>query len=111
MTMRVGLQGWGSEGDLRPLIALAARLRKSGHEARAVLTPIDGKDYGPLCESLGVALKVVPERMAITLQQLVREASSPDPTKLMTAVLDRTFYPYLEAMYAASLDLCADSDV
>jgi UDP:flavonoid glycosyltransferase YjiC (YdhE family) len=37
--MRVGLQGWGSEGDLRPLIALAARLRRSGHEARVVLTP------------------------------------------------------------------------
>ncbi len=109
--MRIGLQGWGSEGDLRPLIALAARLRKSGHEARVVLTPVDGKDYGPLCESLGVALMAVPERMAVTLQQLVADAESRDPTKLMTAVLDRTFYPYLEAMYAASLDLCADSEV
>jgi|CZKU01.1.fsa_nt_gi UDP:flavonoid glycosyltransferase YjiC (YdhE family) len=109
--MRVGLQGWGSEGDLRPLIALAAQLRKSGHEARLVLTPVDGKDYSPLCESLGVAMKAVPERMAVTLQQLVADAKSADPTKLMTSVLDLTFYPYLEAMYAASLDLCADSDV
>jgi sterol 3beta-glucosyltransferase len=109
--MRVGLQGWGSEGDLRPLIALAGRLRKSGHEARVVVTPVDGKDYGPLCESLGVALKAVPERMTITLQQLVNDAESSDPTKLMTAVLDRTFYPYLEATYEAALDLCARSDV
>jgi UDP:flavonoid glycosyltransferase YjiC (YdhE family) len=109
--MRVGLQGWGSEGDLRPLIALAARLRRSGHEARLVLTPVDGTDYGPLCESLDVALKVVPERMAVTLQQLVRDAKSADPMKLSKAVLDLTFYPYIEAMYAASLDLCASSDV
>jgi sterol 3beta-glucosyltransferase len=109
--MRVGLQGWGSEGDLRPLVALAARLRKSGHEARLVLTPVDGKDYRPLCESLDVALTVVPERMAVTLQQLVRDAKSANPTKLSKAVLDLTFYPYIEAMYAASLDLCASSDV
>jgi sterol 3beta-glucosyltransferase len=109
--VRVGLQGWGSEGDLRPLVALAARLRRSGHVAHLVVTPVDGKDYGPLCESLGVALKVVPERMEVTLQELVREASSADPTKLMTAILDRTFYPYVEAMYAAALELCASSDV
>ncbi len=109
--MRVGLQGWGSEGDLRPLIALAARIRKSGHEARLVLTPVDGKDYRPLCESLDVALKVVPERMAVTLQQLVRDAKSADPTKLSMAVLDLTFSPHIEAMYAASLELCASSDV
>jgi sterol 3beta-glucosyltransferase len=96
--MRVGLQGWGSEGDLRPIIALAARLRKSGHEARVVLTPIDGKDYGPLCESLDVALKVVPERMAVTLQQLVRDAKSANPTKLSQAVIDLTFNPYIEAI-------------
>ncbi len=109
--MRIGLQGWGSEGDLRPLIALAARIRKSGHEARLVLTPIDGKDYLPLCESLGISLQTVPERMDLTLQQLVRNAKSSDPTKLMTAVLDLTFNPYLEAMYTAALDLCAASDV
>jgi sterol 3beta-glucosyltransferase len=96
---------------LRPLIALAARLRKGGHEARLVITPVDGKDYRPLCESLDVALKLVPERMAVTLQQLVHDAKSANPTKLSKAVLDLTFYPYIEAMYAASLDLCASSDV
>ncbi len=109
--MRVGLQGWGSEGDLRPLIALAARLRRRGHEARLVLTPIDGKDYGPLCESLDLGLKVVPERMAVTLQELVRDAKSANPTKLSRAVLDLTFDPHVEAMYAAALHLCARSDV
>jgi len=109
--MRVGIQGWGSEGDLRPLIALAARLRTTRHEPRLVLTAIDGKDYGPLCASLDVAQKNVPEKMNVSLQQLVREAKSKDPTKLMTAVLDLTFYPYVEAMYEAALELCATSDI
>lgn len=109
--MRVGLQGWGSEGDLRPLIALAGRLRSLGHEARVVVTPIDGKDYRPLCHSLDIAVQTVPERMRMTLQGLVREARSANPTRLMTAVLDATFFPYIEEMYEASLALCAGSEV
>lgn len=104
MTIRVGLQGWGSEGDLRPLIALAARLRRNGHEVRLVLTPVDGKDYRPLCESLGVPLRVVPERLAITLQQLVAAAESADPTKLITAVLDLTFSPYVEVLWRSAIN-------
>ncbi|MCL2450098.1 MAG: glycosyltransferase [Polyangiaceae bacterium] len=73
--------------------------------------PIEGKDYRPLCDSLGVALRVVPEGAAMTLQHLVAEAKSADPTKLMTAVLDATFRPHVEALYEACLELCAASDV
>ncbi len=109
--MRVGLQGWGSEGDLRPLLALAARLRSAGHAAELVLTPVDGGDYATACRALAVPLQCVPERAAMTLQELVRDAKSSDPTKLMNAVLELTFYPHLEAMYQAALALCARSDV
>jgi UDP:flavonoid glycosyltransferase YjiC (YdhE family) len=111
MSMRVGIQGWGSEGDLRPLVALAARLRVCGHAPRLVFTPVDGKDYGPLCRTLGVPLQLIPEQAPITLQQLVQDAKSVDPTQLMKTVLDRTFYPYLDAMYTAALDLCESCDV
>jgi sterol 3beta-glucosyltransferase len=111
VTLRVGIQGWGSEGDLRPLLALAARLRQRGHSVRVVFTPVDGKDYAPLCQAIDVPLQLVPERPLVTLQQLVREAKSKDPTKLMNAVLDLTFYPYLEAIYAAALRLCEQCDV
>jgi UDP:flavonoid glycosyltransferase YjiC (YdhE family) len=109
--MRIGIQGWGSEGDLRPLVALAARLRRGGHAPRLLLTPVDGKDYGPICRALGVPLQVVPEAMAVTVQQLARDATRADPTKFLRAVLDLTFFPYLEAMYAAAVDMCAACDV
>jgi len=29
--MRIGLQTWGSEGDIRPLLALAGGLQSAGH--------------------------------------------------------------------------------
>jgi sterol 3beta-glucosyltransferase len=109
--MRVGIQGWGSEGDLRPLVALAGRLRAEGHAPRLLLTPMDGKDYTALCASLDVPLQIVPERMTVTLEELVRDAKKANPTKLLTAVMDLTFFPYVEALYAASLELCAASDV
>jgi sterol 3beta-glucosyltransferase len=111
MTMRVGIQGWGSEGDLRPLVALAARLRSEGHSPRLVLTSVDGKDYVHLCRALDVPLRVVPEKMEFSLERLALSATSADPSKLLRAVLDLGFSPHVEAMYQAALDLCRTSDV
>ena len=109
--MRVGIQGWGSEGDLRPLIALAARLRARGHEASMVFTPVDGKDYRPACEALGASLATVPETNGVTIQSLVADAKSSDPTKVINKVLALTFDPHVEAMYEAGKSLCARADV
>lgn len=109
--MRVGIQGWGSEGDVRPLIALAARLRREGHEPSLVLTPIDARDYREECRTLELPLALVPENMAFSLEALSQGAQSSDPSKLSRAVLDLGFTPHVEAMYAAALDLCGRSDV
>jgi UDP:flavonoid glycosyltransferase YjiC (YdhE family) len=109
--MRVGIQGWGSEGDVRPLLALATRLRREGHDPNLVLTAIDGRDYGPEYRSLGVPLEVVPESMAFSLEGLVESARSSDPSKLSRAVLELGFTPHVEAMYGAALELCKRSDV
>jgi UDP:flavonoid glycosyltransferase YjiC (YdhE family) len=108
--MRVGIQGWGSEGDLRPLLALAARLRREGHAPSAVLTPIDARDYTETCRVLHVPLRVVPAA-GFSIEALVTSARSSDPSKLSRQVLDLGFTPHLEAMYAAAIDLCRQSDV
>ncbi len=82
MTMRVGIQGWGSEGDLRPLVALAARLRSEGHWPRLVLTSVEGKDYAQLCRALDVPLRVVPSTTksrctGVRCRPYVRAAEAP----------------------------------
>jgi UDP:flavonoid glycosyltransferase YjiC (YdhE family) len=109
--MRVGLQGWGSEGDLRPLLALAARLREQGHAPRLVLTAVDGTSYDQSCRAWDIPCELVPAALPVTLQELARDARHGNPTKLMNAVLAQTFYPFLEESYAAALALCARSDV
>lgn len=109
--MRVGIQGWGSEGDLRPLVALGARLREAGHEVRLVLSPIDGLDWAPLCRALGLALKVVPEAMPDTLPEICRAAQAPDPSKVSRRLMDLAYLPFEDAMFAAAVELCAGSDL
>lgn len=68
--LRIGIQGWGSEGDLRPLIGLAARLRREGHQPQLVLTPVDGRDYDKTCRALDLPLRVVPEKMEFFVERL-----------------------------------------
>ncbi|HYX92686.1 MAG TPA: hypothetical protein VE782_14075, partial [Myxococcaceae bacterium] len=109
--MRVGIQGWGSEGDLRPLIALAGGLRRSGHEVRLVLTPVDGKDYSGLCRSLDVALRVVPERLDFTLDKVAEDAQSLDPLKVSRELVKRAFDPFVDQLYESARELCASADV
>jgi UDP:flavonoid glycosyltransferase YjiC (YdhE family) len=49
--------------------------------------------------------------MDISLRELPRAAKSSDPTKLSRAVMDLAFFPFMEEMYSAALELCAGSDV
>jgi UDP:flavonoid glycosyltransferase YjiC (YdhE family) len=109
--LRVGIQGWGSEGDIRPLIALAGRLRREGHAPQLVVSPIDGAEYQPLCRRLDVPLRVVPEKMRFSLDRLTRDANSSDLSRLSRAVMDLGFFPYLDAMFAAAIELSSSSDI
>ncbi|WP_143195245.1 glycosyltransferase [Archangium sp. Cb G35] len=109
--MRIGIQGWGSEGDLRPLIALAAGLVRAGHAVRLDLTPIDGTDPGALCRSLEIPLRVIPERVDFSLRSVAEHADAADPLKVSQQLVEQAFFPYLDQLYRAALELCAQSDL
>ncbi len=109
--MRIGIAGWGSEGDLRPLVALASRARKEGHEVGLVLSPVDQTDWAAVCRGQGLEVRLVPERVERSLEAICAAAKSADPTKVSLALLEQAFFPYLEAMYEASLELCGRSDL
>jgi UDP:flavonoid glycosyltransferase YjiC (YdhE family) len=109
--MRVGIEGWGSEGDLRPLVALAGRLKKLGHDPDLVLVVVDGKDHAPLCRRYGVTMRVIPEDIVVSVEEIVKEAGGESPGKILEAVMARAFRRYIDAMYEAGLALCDKSDV
>ena len=57
--MKLGLQVWGSEGDVAPFTALAAGLVKAGHQVKLVVTDNLGRDYSGLARRFGYEIEVV----------------------------------------------------
>ena len=41
--MKIGIQTWGSEGDVRPFVALAGGLSEAGHEVTLAVTDVRNK--------------------------------------------------------------------
>jgi UDP:flavonoid glycosyltransferase YjiC (YdhE family) len=52
--MKIGIQTWGSNGDVRPLLALADGLQKAGHRVTLVVSSIDNQNYAAICQQLGI---------------------------------------------------------
>ena len=68
--MKIGLQTWGSHGDIRPFVALAKGLQAAGHEVTLVITCVDSDRYtalqaAPPFELQVVASPVVPDRAVL----------------------------------------------
>jgi sterol 3beta-glucosyltransferase len=98
--MRIGIQSWGSEGDLYPLVALATRLRELGHAPSLLFTVVDGKDHGAHHD---IPLRLVPESMASSLEDVVRSLGDASPTKILEAIVEQTFRPYPPKSRATSM--------
>ena len=43
--MKIGMQTWGSHGDIRPFLALAEGLQAAGNEVHLVITCFDSDTY------------------------------------------------------------------
>jgi sterol 3beta-glucosyltransferase len=46
--MKIGIQTWGSEGDIRPFIALAGGLTSAGHEVTLAVSGVKKMDFSAL---------------------------------------------------------------
>lgn len=112
--MRVGLYTWGSEGDVRPFLALAHGLVRAGHDVRLGFVAIDGRDYTALARPLGV------EARAVATEAIAKARASGDasddalagkghPLTQIQTVLEHLLDPAVEAMWqdaARTLEGC-----
>jgi sterol 3beta-glucosyltransferase len=111
--MKLGLQVWGSEGDVAPFTALAAGLVKAGHEVKLVVTDNLGRDYSGIARRFGYEIEVVaaPAPTPSEAERIWREIiDTRDPLRQLGLILKHGFDPVTEEMYAASRALCASSD-
>ena len=114
--MRIGLQSWGTEGDLRPFIALGQALQRRGHAVELVFTGVEGKDFTALARDAGVETRFVDDGYFVAnREELARRARASlqlgTPRKQLELILKDLMDPVTESMLAAARELAGRCDV
>ncbi|MBN8216879.1 MAG: glycosyltransferase family 1 protein [Spirochaetes bacterium] len=117
--MKIGLQSWGSAGDVRPLLALAQGLHLAGHEVDVVVSRVDANeatqpDYAALAPSAGFPIRQA-GRLSYSnaaLRDLVSEIQGTrSPVQQLERMMRGLFDPMCGEIFEASKRLARDNDV
>jgi UDP:flavonoid glycosyltransferase YjiC (YdhE family) len=112
--MKIGIQTWGSHGDIRPLIALAEGLQAAGNEVHLVITCVDSSLYHGLVSKPGLRISVIgsPVLDPVQEEEIGHLAYGiRNPMKQMAAILRLCFAPVEDLMFDAAQQLCAESEL
>lgn len=109
--MKIGLQTWGSNGDIRPMIALADGLQKAGHDTTLIVSSVDNRSYAETCAELGIAYQQVPAHMDFDMQDFAQRTFKMTTLQWLLALLEASFFPYEQELYTASKQLAEDNDL
>ena len=110
--MKIGIQTWGSDGDILPFIALARGLSAAGHEVSVVYTSVDNKDYACYGADSGISIIRAFERFEQPAEKILANIlNTRNPLKELALTLDCCFNPAVEDMYAAAKQLSRESDL
>jgi UDP:flavonoid glycosyltransferase YjiC (YdhE family) len=112
--MKIGMQTWGSHGDIRPFLALAEGLQAAGNDVHLVITCVDSDAYEDIVSAAGVKITVVASPVLTPAQQeSVGQAAYAirNPMTQMATILRLCLDSVEDAMFDAARRLCAESDV
>lgn len=112
--MKIGLQTWGTEGDIRPFIALAGGLSARGHDVTLAVTNTQTNDYTRYARSLQFRIvhahNTYARWGADRLARLEHEIVTSKPIEQVKRLFDDLFEPAVDEMYDASTRLCEEND-
>ncbi|MFI3138221.1 MAG: glycosyltransferase [Methylococcaceae bacterium] len=109
--LKIGLQTWGSNGDVRPMIALADGLQKAGHSVTLFVSSIDNRDYSETCQTLNIAYQQIPAKIDFDMQAFAQRTFQINTLQWLIELLDNCFFPYEQEIYQAAQKLVAEHDV
>lgn len=113
--MHIGIQTWGSEGDIRPLLALGHGLVQRGHTVELVYTDIGNRNYDAVAASLGLSARAVATPVIADDQELyaigLAAINAPNPLVQGKIIYDRLLRPVEGQVFDAAVDLCRRSDL
>ena len=112
--MKIGMQTWGSHGDIRPFLALAEGLQAAGHEVTLLITCFDSAIYSDITSTNGVNIRLIASPV-ISIEEAEKIATMAynirDPMKQIATILERGFEPVEDQMFAAAQQLSKDNDL
>ena len=113
--MRIGIQTWGSEGDIRPFIALGHALTQRGHHVDLVYTEVGERRYEAVAEALGFRARAVASPVAADREALyamgLKAIEARDEFQQGLIIAKQLLEPVIPPMYEAGLELASRSDV
>jgi UDP:flavonoid glycosyltransferase YjiC (YdhE family) len=114
--MHIGIQTWGSEGDCRPMLALAQGLREAGHSVKLLVTNVEGSPWAERGAALGVDVEDVAhawyqENRSRAPQMVAHIMRSPDPSVQLRRTFEEALLPVHGEMVRAAMQLGRDSDL
>lgn len=110
--MKIGIQTWGSDGDILPFLALAEGLQAAGHQVTVAYTSVDNKDYSTISANCGFQSLKVFNRFEEGIDQAMTDIiATDDPLKQFILVMEKYFDPAVHDMYEASAQLCMDNEM
>lgn len=113
--MKIGIQTWGSDGDIRPFTALAGGLAEAGHTVTLVVTSVDGKNYDDLASAMDFTLRHVPEEPSYAEESikaiLIGVERTGNIIQQFKLLVDHTLDPVTDEMYDAAKKLCDENDL
>ena len=114
--MRIGLQTWGTEGDIRPFFALADALKRRGHEVKLVYTNVEGRDLSALGRASDIASQSLSSDYFRKHQEHISARARENfrignPIKQLHRIFEDTLDPVVDEMFDAGRALSAWSEL
>lgn len=114
--MHIGIQSWGTEGDLRPFLALGQALRARGHSVELLLTGVEGRDLSALIRAADVPVRLIDNGHFVAhrdeLERLARDSLRlANPRRQLELILRDLMDPVADLMFDAASELAERSDV
>jgi len=108
--MNIGIQTWGSNGDIRPMLALSDALRQKGHQVTLAVSSIDNSNYADICRRLDIRYLQIPDHIDFDMPAFAQKTFRMNTLQWLNALLEAVFFPYERAIYQASQQLAAEND-
>lgn len=103
--MKIAIQTWGSNGDIRPMLALADGLQRAGH---TLTLAVSNSDYSDICRHLGIRYIKSPEHLEFDMPEFARRTYRMNTLQRLMALLEEAFFPHEQIIYQTARQLSGE---